>query len=250
MLLDASHAVVVSNANDAAVLDLEKKKAIGTVRMNQGSSLYLHPTGKLMGVLTTSGTALLLRTDDFSTVAEFPRRPDERPTRRRRLRHLRCLPDLDQQVRVVKLADSSHARRLRPARQGRRHGSAESRLPAGGFPNRLRNQDGRALWIYICPRNCRHATGQRARCVRRRRWSARRQHSSRPCGTATPGDSLNPCPRDQLHRQARYEMVSLEGISRRFGHHAEQARMAVLTRPSPGGRGWCRRISRSPSACA
>lgn len=69
-LLDATHAVVVDNAEEAYLLDLAQKKATGFVRPKRDTRVYVHPSGKLLGVLTTSGTALLVRADDFSVVAE------------------------------------------------------------------------------------------------------------------------------------------------------------------------------------
>jgi hypothetical protein len=54
------------------LIDLAHKQVISTVRAAKDARLFVHPSGQVVGVMTSSCTALLLRASDFAVIAEYP----------------------------------------------------------------------------------------------------------------------------------------------------------------------------------
>lgn len=70
-LIDATHAVYRDSDGNCYLLDLAGKRATGFIRTLMSSQVYVSPDGQVLGVITGSRTALLIRTRDFSIIGEF-----------------------------------------------------------------------------------------------------------------------------------------------------------------------------------
>jgi hypothetical protein len=70
-LLTADKAVVEVTTGIVYLVDLVKKQAISSVKIAPESRMFVHPSGQVVGIITSSGTALIVRAADFSVVAEF-----------------------------------------------------------------------------------------------------------------------------------------------------------------------------------
>jgi hypothetical protein len=70
--VDAGHAIFAANSGETYLVDLRTSKATGQVLGARDSRPYLSPSGQLLGVLSDDGRALVIRTSDFSKIAEFP----------------------------------------------------------------------------------------------------------------------------------------------------------------------------------
>ncbi|MBC7784769.1 MAG: hypothetical protein H7144_13105 [Burkholderiales bacterium] len=71
-LVAADKAIVGVSNGTVYLVDLAKKQVITSVKCAPGAKLFMHPSGQLIGVVTSSSTAMLLRSEDFSLIAEFP----------------------------------------------------------------------------------------------------------------------------------------------------------------------------------
>lgn len=54
------------------LVDLKEKRIISSLKGAKDAELFVHPSGQLVGVMSGSGTAMLLRSSDFGIIAEFP----------------------------------------------------------------------------------------------------------------------------------------------------------------------------------
>jgi hypothetical protein len=63
-------AVVAQNTGEVFLVDLTQKTVISSIKGSNTAKVFVHPSGQVIGVITTSATALLLR-PDFSVFAEF-----------------------------------------------------------------------------------------------------------------------------------------------------------------------------------
>jgi hypothetical protein len=75
-LVGADHAVIEekrgSNQNNEVFLvDLQNKRVLSSIKTEPDSTMYVHPSGQIVGVITVDKTALLLKTSDFSVINEF-----------------------------------------------------------------------------------------------------------------------------------------------------------------------------------
>jgi hypothetical protein len=67
----ATDKAVVSTSNgDVSLVDLTQKTVISSIKGSKDAKVFVHPSGQVIGVITSSSTAMLLR-PDFSIVAEY-----------------------------------------------------------------------------------------------------------------------------------------------------------------------------------
>jgi hypothetical protein len=69
-LLGGEHAIV-ETGGDVYLIDLQAKRVMNSTKIAGNSNVYVHPSGQIVGVITSDGTAMLMRASDFSIINQF-----------------------------------------------------------------------------------------------------------------------------------------------------------------------------------
>jgi hypothetical protein len=100
-------AVIQQNDHMVCLVDLNKKQILSNVHCADNAKMFVHPSQQIVGLLTSSGTALLLRASDFAVIGEYDEAGSESNVSVDASGQYAAYPLTSGVVRVVKVADGT-----------------------------------------------------------------------------------------------------------------------------------------------